>query len=198
MLEFQHNNNKENKMKTFKDLVIATVETMIVSDNSSKTLFNDTVALLKGSQVTNVTSSIKGLLDDAKSVLEGNYSSNFNNRIYKTIKLAGSWYNKKLFTKHEELYMYNIELGLKVLDYISENESSEILKTVTNQLNRVKFSDKVSYNDTFEAKLKELMKEYNLGDVDGKIQSLEGSINKLWSLMTDEQKVAFKAYINSL
>ena len=83
-------------MRTFKDLVIATVENMIVSDNSSKTLFNDTVALLKGSQVTNIASSIKGLLDDAKSVLEGNYSSNFNNRIYKTIKLAGSWYNKKL------------------------------------------------------------------------------------------------------
>ena len=185
-------------MRTFKDLVIATVENMVISDNSSKTIFNDTVALLKGSQVTNVSSSIKGLLDDAKSVLEGNYSSNFNNRIYKTIKLAGSWYNKKLFTKHEELYMYNIELGLKVLDYISENETSEVLKTVTNQLNRVKFSDKVSYNDTFEAKLKELMKEYNLGDVDGKIQSLEGSINKLWLLMSDEQKVAFKAYINSL
>ncbi len=80
----------------------------------------------------------------------------FNNRIYKTIKLAGSWYNKKLFTKHEELYMYNIELGLKVLDYISENESSEVLKSVTNQLNRIKFSDKVSYNDMFEDKLKEL------------------------------------------
>ena len=185
-------------MKTFRDLVIATVETMVTNDNSSKTLFNDTVALLKGSQVTNVSSSIKGLLDDAKSVLEGTYSSNFNNRIYKTIKLAGSWYNKKLFTQHEELYMYNIELGLKVLDYISENESSEVLKTVTNQLNRVKFSDKVSYNDTFEAKLKELMKEYNLGDVDGKIQSIEGSINKLWALMSEEQKVAFKAYINSL
>jgi len=185
-------------MKTFKELVITTVETMVANDNSSKTLFNDTVALLKGSQVTNVASSIKGLLADAKSVLEGNYSSNFNNRIYKTIKLAGSWYNKKLFTKHEELYMYNIELGLKVLDYISENESSEILKTITNQLNRLKFSDKVSYNDMFEAKLKELMKEYNLGDVDGKIQSLESSINKLWSLMNDEQKISFKAYINNL
>ena len=185
-------------MKTFKDLVLATVENMVSSDNSSKTLFNDTYELLRGSQVTNVGSSIKGLLDDAKAVLDGNYSSNFNNRIYKTIKLAGSWYNKKLFTKHEDLYMYNIELGLKVLDYISENESSEVLKSVTNQLNRVKFSDKVSYNDTFEAKLKELMKEYNLGDVDGKIQSLEGSINKLWLLMSDEQKVTFKAYINSL
>ena len=106
-------------MKTFKELVITTVETMVANDNSSKTLFNDTVALLKGSQVTNVSSSIKGLLDDAKSVLEGNYSSNFNNRIYKTIKLAGSWYNKKLFTKHEELYMYNIELGLKVYQVLS-------------------------------------------------------------------------------
>ncbi len=185
-------------MKTFKELVLTTVETMVINDNSSKTLFNDTIALLKGSQVTNVSSSIKGLLNDAKSVLEGNYSSNFNNRIYKTIKLAGSWYNKKLFTKHEELYMYNIELGLKVLDYISENETSEILKSVTNQLNRIKFTDKVSYNDMFEVKIKELMKEYNLGDVDGKIQSLEGSINKLWSLMNEEQKVAFKAYINSL
>lgn len=185
-------------MKTFKDLVITTVETMLASDNSSKTLFNDTVSLLKGSQVTNISSSIKGLLDDAKAVLEGNYSSNFNNRIYKTIKLAGSWYNKKLFTKHEELYMYNIELGLKVLDYISENESSEVLKTITNQLNRLKYSDKVSYNDMFEAKLKELMKEYNLGDVDGKIQSLESNITKLWSLMNDEQKIAFKAYINNL
>lgn len=94
--------------------------------------------------------------------------------------------------------MYNIELGLKVLDYISENESSEVLKSITNQLNRIKFSDKISYNDIFEAKLKELMKEYNLGDVDGKIQSLEGSNNKLWALMNDEQKIAFKAYINSL
>lgn len=185
-------------MKTFKELVINTVETMVANDNSSKTLFNDTVSLLKGSQVTNVASSIKGLLDDAKSVLEGNYSSNFNNRIYKTIKLAGSWYNKKLFTKHEELYMYNIELGLKVLDYISENESSEVLKTITNQLNRLKYSDKVSYNDIFESKLKELMKEYNLGDVDGKIQSLESNITKLWALMNDEQKVAFKTYINNL
>lgn len=43
--------------------------------------------------------------------------------------------------------MYNIELGLKVLDYISENETSEVLKSITNQLNRIKFSDKVSYND---------------------------------------------------
>ena len=128
-------------MKTFKDLVISTVEIMVLNDNSSKTLFNDTVSLLKGSQVTNVSSSIKGLLDDARSVLEGNYSSNFNNRIYKTIKLAGSWYNKKLFTKHEELYMYNIELGLKVLDYVSENETSEVLKLITNQLNRIKFGD---------------------------------------------------------
>ena len=33
-------------MKTFKDLVIATIENMVVSDNSSKTLFNDTVSLL--------------------------------------------------------------------------------------------------------------------------------------------------------
>lgn len=185
-------------MKTFKDLVIETVETMVVSDNSSKTLFNDTVALLKGSNVTNVNSSIKGLLADAKEVLENKYSNNFCNRIYKVIKLAGSWYNKKLFTKHEELFMYNIELGLKVLDYISENNTSDVLKSITNQLNRIKFSDKISYNDTFEAKLKELMKEYNLGDIDGKIQSIEGSINKLWSLMNDEQKVAFKAYINSL
>lgn len=37
---------------------------MIASDNSSKTLFNDTYELLRGSQVTNVASSIKGLLDD--------------------------------------------------------------------------------------------------------------------------------------
>ena len=42
------------------------------------------------------------------------------------------------------------------------------------------------------------MKQYNLGDVYGKIQSIEGSINKLWALMNDEQKVSFKAYINSL
>lgn len=50
-------------------------------------------------------------------------------------QLVVGMYNKKLFTKHEELYTYNIELGLKVLDFISENESSEVLKSVTNQLN---------------------------------------------------------------
>lgn len=184
-------------MKTFRDTVTTAVEAMVNNDNSSKTLFNDTIALLKGAKVTDVKSSIRGLLDDAKEVLEGNYSNNFNNRIYRTIKLAGSWYDKKLFTKHEELYMYNIELGLKVIDYLNDNCKDDV-KKVTNQLNRIKFEDKLSYNDIFETKLKEIMKEYNIADIDGKIKSIEATISKLWLSMNEEQKEAFKAYIGTL
>jgi hypothetical protein len=185
-------------MKTYRETIISVANNMVANDNSSKTLFNDTIALLKGSNVVNVNSSIKGLLDDAKAVLEGNYSSNFNNRIYKVIKLAGSWYDKKLFTKHEELFMYNIELGLKVLDYISETTTTEVLKSITNKLNRVKFNDKIQYNDSFETTLKEIMKEYKISDIDGSIKSIEATITKLWASMNDEQKATFKDYINGL
>ena len=183
-------------MKSFKDIVKANVEAMVASDLSSKVLFNDTVSLLKGYKIDDVKGSIKGLIDDAKTVLEGNYSSNFNNRVYKVIKLAGAWYDKKLFTKHEALYMYNIELGLKVLSTLEEMEVDT--KPIKNSLNRIKYNDIVSYNDIFETKLKDIMKEYNLSDVDGKIVKLEGSIKALWALMTEEQKVSFKDYINTL
>lgn len=189
-------------MKTFKETVVAVAKDMVKSDSSSKVLFNDTLALLKGADVKDVKSSIKGLVDDATDALGTDYASNFKNRIVKTIRLAGKWYDKKLFTKHEELFMYNIEGGLKLLDALEELsnlENTEVtpedIKKVKNKLNRVKFVDKISYNDMFETKVKEIMKEYNLSDVDGKVKRLEDSIEKLWSLMSVEQKEAFKAKI---
>ena len=184
-------------MKTFKDTVIATAKAMVTSDNSSKVLFNDTIGLLKGAKVTDVKSSVRGLTDDAKEALANDFSSNFVNRIVKTITLAGQWYDKKLFTKHEELFMYNIEGGLKLLNALEEIESEDVVKSCKNKLNRVKFVDKIQYNNDFEVKVKELMKEYNLADVDGKILKMEQSITKLWADMTQEQQVDFLQYITN-
>lgn len=190
-------------MKTFKDTVVATAKAMVDSDSNSKVLFNDTIALLKGAKVTDVKSSINGLVDDAKEALADKYSGNFVNRIVKVIKLGGSWYNKKLFTNHEELFMYNIEGGLKLLDALEtlattegSNVTDKDVKSTKNSLNRVKFVDKVQYNNDFEAKVKEMMKKFNLADVDGAIVSLENRLTKLWGSMDTQQQTNFLAFIS--
>jgi len=189
-------------MKTFKDQVKATADNLVSSDLASKTLFNDTYQLLKDSKVANVESSLKGLLTDAKEVLEGNYSKSFNDRIYKTIKYAAKWYQEKLFTNHKELYYYNIEGGIKLLlalDKLKEvaKVSEEDTKRVRNKLNRIKFGTTIQYNDEFQQTLKEFMLEFKLSDVDGKIVSLEKSLDRLWDIMTQEQKQAFADKINN-
>lgn len=192
-------------MNNFKETIVANARAMMLSDVSSKVVFNDTIALLKENKVTDVKSSIRGLVDDTKDVLSNDFSTNIINRVVKTVKLAGAWYGKKLFTKHEVLFMYNIEGGLRLLDALealskvdNPKVTEEDIKKVRNQLNRIKHSNDVSYNNDFEAKVKELMKEYNLVDIDGAIIQVETRIEKLWNEMDTKQREAFKAFIGTL
>lgn len=184
----------------FKDVVIANAKALATADNSSKGVFNTVIGLCKEAKVQNIAPVQKNLVAEAKEVLGTDYTNNVVNRIIKAIKLACKWYDKKLFTKHEYLTYSNIELGLRVLDALEQLEDSDALvKKVRNQLNRIKLNgnDTVSYNNDFELKLQELMKEYNLADVDGQITSMEKRLEKLFLLMNDEQKQGFLEFVNN-
>lgn len=184
----------------FKETVIATAKNIMVLDNSSKALFAEVLKEVKGASVSNIKQVEKNLVEDTKTTLQDlDYTTNTINKIVKVIKLACNWYDKKMFVNYDELFFYNIETGLRVLDAIQEKFSKEEAQKVAKRLNRIKLeSDKRLFNDNFEVKINEIKKEYNILDIDGKLVSLEDNIKKLWINLTVEQKEEFKKFIGSL
>lgn len=184
----------------FKAIVIDTAKNIMVVDNSSKALFAEVLKEVKGASVSNIKQSEKVLVEDTKTTLQDlDYTTNTINKIVKVIKLACNWYDKKMFVNYDELFFYNIETGLRVLDAIQEKFSKEEAQKVAKRLNRVKFeNDKRLFNDNFEVKINEIKKEYNILDIDGKLISMQDNIKKLWANLTSEQKEEFKNFINGL
>lgn len=192
-------------MNTYKTQIVELANAMVTTDLGSKKLFLDTFALIKDNNVNNVKASVNGLVDDAKEALADKYTSNIVNRIVNTIKLAGSWYGEKIFTQVEELYFYNIEDTVKVINSLKDlasNEKSAVtvedVKKAKNQLSRIDFKDNIQYNNDYADKIKAIKKEHQLYDVDGKIVQMENSIQKLWEMLDETQKNNFKEFINKL
>ena len=184
----------------FKNIVETTAKNIMVLDNNSKDLFSEVLKELHGATVTNIKQVEKNLIDDTKQLLESlEYTNNTVNKITKIIKLACNWYDKKLFTNYDNLFYYNIESGLRVLDTIQDKLSKDETLKVSKRLNRIKFEgDKRLFNDAFETKLNEIKKEYNILDIDGKMISLQDNIKKLWQNLNETQKEEFKNFINGL
>ncbi len=184
----------------FKNIVETTAKNIMVSDNNSKELFSEVLKELHGANVSNIKQVEKNLIDETKQLLETlDYTNNTVNKIVKIIKLACNWYDKKLFVNFDNLYYYNIENGLRVLDAIQYKLSKDEAQKVAKRLNRIKFEDdKRLFNDAFETKLNEIKKEYNILDIDGKMVSLQDNIKKLWANLNDTQKEDFKKFINGL
>lgn len=184
----------------FKNIVETTAKNIMLVDNNSKELFSEVLKELKGANISNVKQVEKNLIEDTKNHLDNlDYTTNTINKIVKIIKLACNWYDKKLFTNHDNLFYYNIENGLRVLDAIQDKLSKDETLKVSKRLNRIKFEgDKRLFNDTFETKLNEIKKEYNILDIDGKMVSLQDNIKKLWANLNDTQKEEFKNFINGL
>jgi len=193
-------------MVGFKELVRETAQNMVVADLSSKKLFLDTFNLVKDNNVNNIKASINGIVDDAKDELGTEFTVNVKNRIINAIKLAGSWYGEKFFMDIEALHYYNIEDTVKVINSLKDlanNEQAKVtiedVKKAKNQLSRIKNNgSNVDYNNDYADKIKDIKKEFSLFDVDGKIVQMEKSIEKLFEMLTAEQKESFKAYVNKL
>lgn len=193
-------------MVGFKELVRETAQNMVVADLSSKKLFLDTFNLIKDNNVNNIKASINGLVDDAKEELGLDFTVNVKNRIINSIKLAGSWYGEKFFMDIEALHYYNIEDTVKVINSLKDlanNEQAKVtiedVKRAKNQLSRIKNNgNNIDYNNDYADKIKDIKKEFSLFDVDGKIVQMEKSIEKLFEMLTAEQKESFKAYVNKL
>lgn len=184
---------------TFKTIVETTAKNIMVLDSNSKELFSETLKELKGATVTNIKQVEKNLVSEVKEMLVSDYTTNTINKIVKIIKLACNWYDKKLFTNFNELYFYNIENGLKVLDAIQEKVSKDEALKVAKRLNRIKFEDdKRLFNDSFDSKIIEIKKEYNILDIDGKFIAMQDNIKKLWNILDEQQKKEFKDFINGL
>lgn len=171
--------------KSFQDKIVANAEAMVKSDISSKSVFEDTFLELKGAGVQSVDSAIKGLVADTKELLNEKYTNNVINRIIRNIRLAGSWYGKKMFSKFEHLTMSNIESGLRLLDYLDSNDKKEEYTRVRNSLNKIKCVTQVAYNNEFEHKVKEFYKEYKvvLTD-DGKVMEVKLTRQGMDTLVT--------------
>lgn len=183
----------------YKTIIETTAKNIVVLDSNSKELFNETLKELKGASVSNVKQVEKNLVTDVKELLSSEYTTNTVNKIVKIIKLACNWYDKKLFINYDNLFFYNIENGLKVLDAIQEKFTKEEAQKVAKRLNRVRFEeDKRLFNDSFDTKLSEIKKEYNILDIDGKFISVQDNIKKLWGSLNDIQKQEFKDFINRL
>lgn len=183
----------------FKTIIETTAKNIVVLDSNSKELFNETLKELKGASVNNIKQVEKNLVTDVKELLSNDYTTNTINKIVKVIRLACSWYDKKLFINYDNLFFYNIESGLRVLDAIQEKFTKEEAQKVAKRLNRIKFEDdKRIFNDSFDTKLSEIKKEYNILDIDGKFVAMQDNIKKLWANLNDEQKEEFKNFINRL
>lgn len=183
----------------YKAIIETTAKNIVVLDSNSKELFNETLKELKGATVSNIKQVEKNLVTDVKELLSSEYTTNTINKIVKIIKLACNWYDKKLFINHDNLFFYNIENGLKVLDAIQEKFTKEEAQKVAKRLNRVKFEDdKRLFNDSFDTKLSEIKKEYNILDIDGKFIAMQDNIKKLWLNLDEQQKKEFKDFINGL
>lgn len=183
----------------YKVIIETTAKNIVVLDSNSKELFNETLKELKGATVSNIKQVEKNLIADVKELLSSDYTTNTINKIVKIIKLACNWYDKKLFINYDNLFFYNIENGLRVLDAIQEKFTKEEAQKVAKRLNRVKFEDdKRVFNDGFDTKLSEIKKEYNILDIDGKFVAIQDNITKIWSSLNDIQKQEFKDFINGL
>lgn len=183
----------------FKSIVETTAKNIMVLDNNSKELFSETLKELKGANVTNIKQVERNLVSETKEILVNNYTNSTINKIVKVIRLACNWYDKKLFINFDNLYFYNIENGLKTLDAIEELKGKEETQKVVKRLNRVKFEgDKRLFNDSFDTKLAEIKKEYNILDIDGKFIAMQDNIKKLWLNLDEQQKKEFKDFINGL
>lgn len=183
----------------YKVIIETTAKNIVVLDSNSKELFNETLKELKGATVSNIKQVEKNLIADVKELLSSDYTTNTINKIVKIIKLACNWYDKKLFINYDNLFFYNIEHGLRVLDAIQEKFTKEEAQKVAKRLNRVKFEDdKRVFNDGFDTKLSEIKKEYNILDIDGKFVAIQDNITKIWSSLNDIQKQEFKDFINGL
>ena len=173
------------KLENVKIAVIEAFKGLETADNSSKTLFNDTLVYLKSVRDLNSgVTAMKNLINE-----EGeNYSVYYKNKLNQIVRYSAISVDSKLAVDTNMLHWYNVEKALKLMEHLLENYKEDVSK-IKNLLNNIKGkakdkllqrTDKNNYNDLYASKLATLYKEYKLEEDDDKkvvkIEALFGAL----------------------